>query len=159
MKANLLGKWAPDKGKRYATVAVRDIPGITAKIYKSISAKGYISYVLTFTLLGKRKVAFFADAAQAKTAGEDAIRRIAKGEQDVLTLANCARAEYQRAQVAMLHVVHAHQIDHRLRQLLLTIGQGHSIDLAGIHQAGGVFLKAEDPWTARCVVATNALEQ
>jgi integrase len=97
MKANLLGRWVPDQGKRYMTVAVRDVPGITAKIYKSLSKKGYVSYVLTYSLLKKRKVEFFSTTADAKAAGEDAIRKIASGEQEVLTLANSARNEYQRA--------------------------------------------------------------
>jgi integrase len=101
MKANLLGKWVPDQGKRYMTVALREVPGITAKIYKSLSNKGYVSYVLTYSLLNKRKVAFFAKVDEAKAGGEEAIRRIASGEQDVLTLANSARAEYQRAQEAV----------------------------------------------------------
>src|ERR1035437_3895460 len=98
MKPITLGKWKPDEGKRYMTVALRDVPGITAKIYKIISKKGYVSYVLTYSLLNKRKVAFFANPTDAKAAGEEAIRRIGSGEQDVLTLANSARNEYQRSQ-------------------------------------------------------------
>jgi integrase len=92
-----LGKWKPDEGKRYMTVTVREVPGITAKVYKSISKKGYTSYVLTYSLLGKRKVEFFADAGEAKAAGEEAIGRIANGEQQVLTLSNVARDQYLRA--------------------------------------------------------------
>jgi integrase len=57
--------------------------------------------VLTYSLLGKRKVEFFNDADKAKVAGETAIGKIANGEQDGLTLSNTARAEYQKSQGAV----------------------------------------------------------
>jgi integrase len=101
MKPITLGKWRPDEGKAYQTVKVRDIPGITAKIYKSVSAKGYTSYVLSYSLMGKRKLETFADSAKAKAAGEDAITKIANSEQQVLELRNGDAFEYLRAKEIM----------------------------------------------------------
>ncbi|HTL59591.1 MAG TPA: hypothetical protein VL361_28225, partial [Candidatus Limnocylindrales bacterium] len=98
MNAIQSGIWQPDEGKAYQTVEVRGIPGITAKVYKSISGKGYTSYVLAYSLLGKRKLETFADPSEAKTAGEEAIKKIANGEQEVLELTSNDRNIYLRAQ-------------------------------------------------------------
>ena len=97
MKA-LTSGWWPDEGKAYQTVAVRGIPGITAKVYKSVNAKGYTSFVLTYSLLGKRKIETFNDPAKAVAAGETAISKIANGEQAVLELTNTAKDIYMRAE-------------------------------------------------------------
>lgn len=102
MNAITSGKWVPDQGKTFMTVSVRGIPGITAKIYKSTGNNGrYVSYVLSYSLLKKRKLEAYADPDAAWTAGEEAIKKIANGEQEVLQLANGAKAIYQRAQEAV----------------------------------------------------------
>jgi len=81
-------------------VSVKDIPGITATIYRQKQRKGkatYASYTLAYSLLGKLKRETFADLAKAQTSGEEAIRRIAGGQQSILQLANRDREQYQRA--------------------------------------------------------------
>lgn len=86
------------------TVAVKGIPGITATIYRQKQRKGdavYTSYTLAYSLLGKLKRETFADLGEAEAAGEDAIRRIAGGEQAILQLANRDREAYQRAVEAL----------------------------------------------------------
>src|SRR5262245_19477463 len=82
------------------TVTVTGITGITAKIYRTESTKGgkdYVSYVVAYSLLGKRKLQSFADIIDAERAAEDAIHKIANGEQLALELKNGARMEYLRA--------------------------------------------------------------
>lgn len=86
-------------------VTVSGIPGIAAKIYRQIRTKPdkgqfqrkYVSYLLSYVLLGKRKMEAFSDLDTAQAAGEEAIKRIAIGEQQVLELRNGDRYEYQRA--------------------------------------------------------------
>jgi integrase len=81
-------------------VTVKGIPGISATIYRQRQTKGeatYTSYTLAYSLLGKLKRETFSDLGKAEAAGEDAIRRIAGGEQAVLQLANRDRETYQRA--------------------------------------------------------------
>ena len=81
-------------------VTVKGIPGITATIYRQKQTKGkarYTSYTLAYNLLGKLKRETFSDLEKAESAGEDAIRRIAGGEQAVLRLANRDRDIYQRS--------------------------------------------------------------
>src|ERR1019366_8767356 len=82
------------------TVSVKGVPGITAAIYRQKQTKGdtvYTSYTLAYSLLGKLKRQVFADLAKAETAGEEAIHRIAKGEQSILELSNRDKEQYQRA--------------------------------------------------------------
>ena len=65
-------------------MTVKGIPGIIATIYRQKQAKGkarYTFYTLAYSLLGKLKRKTFADLADAKTAGQDAISRIAEGQQ------------------------------------------------------------------------------
>jgi integrase len=89
------------------TVTVRSIPGITAKLYRSTRSKGrthYTSYTLAYTLLGKRRLEAFADLALAEAAGEEAIKKIANGEQMILELCNADRLIYLRAKSALASV-------------------------------------------------------
>ncbi len=88
------------KAKWPKTVTVRDIPGITAKIYRQVRHKGkavYVSYTLAYSLLGKRKFEAYSDLGEAEQAGEDAIKRIAGGKQEVLALSNRDREAYLRS--------------------------------------------------------------
>lgn len=104
MKTNPLGKWRPDKGQKYMTVSLRDVPGITAKIYRQVRKKGeaeYVSFILSYSLLRERKLEAHSKLEAAQKAGEDAIRRIASGQQEVLTLSNSVRTIYQRAQAVL----------------------------------------------------------
>jgi integrase len=86
-------------------VTVKGIPGIEAKIYRQVRTKPdkdgkpreYVSYLLNYVLLGKRKMEAFADLAEAERAASEAIKKIANGEQQVLELRNGDRFEYQRA--------------------------------------------------------------
>lgn len=82
------------------TVAVKGIQGITAKIYKQQRKKGdatYLSFILAYSLLGKRKLEAYSQLTEAEQAGEDAIKRIAEGQQGVLELSNRARDIYLRS--------------------------------------------------------------
>jgi integrase len=87
------------------TVTVSGIPGIEAKIYRQVRTKPdkdqvqreYASYILSYVLLGKRKMEAYADLDVAEAAGEEAIKKIANGEQQVLELHNGDRFEHQRA--------------------------------------------------------------
>jgi integrase len=86
------------------TVTVKGIKGITATIYRQKQTKGsatYTSYTLAYSLLGKLKRETFADLAKAEQAGQDAIARVAGGEQSILELANRDREQYQRAVEAL----------------------------------------------------------
>ena len=81
-------------------VTVKGIPGISATIYRQKQAKGdavYVSYTLAYSLLGKLKRETYADLDKAKAAGEDAIRRIADGQQGILELSNRDRDAYLRS--------------------------------------------------------------
>jgi integrase len=82
------------------TVTVKGIKGITATIYRQRQAKGaktYTSYTLAYSLLGKLKRQTFADLDEAEQAGQEAITRIAGGEQSILELRSRDREQYQRA--------------------------------------------------------------
>jgi integrase len=81
-------------------VTVKEFPGITAKIYKQTRRKGeadYTSFTLAYSLLGKRKLEAYSDLDDAKQGGEDAIKRIATGQQEILQLSNRDKDVYQRA--------------------------------------------------------------
>ena len=81
-------------------MTVKGIPGISVTIYRQKQTKGeaeYVSYTLAYSLLGKLKRQAFADLHEAEEAGEDAIRRIAAGQQSILELSNRDREQYQRA--------------------------------------------------------------
>ncbi len=81
------------------TVTVKGIPGITATIYRGKQTKNgakYVSYTLAYNLLGRLKRQAFADLAEAELAGQDAIRRIAEGNQGILELSNRERDAYLR---------------------------------------------------------------
>jgi hypothetical protein len=87
------------------TVRVSGIPGIEAKIYRQVRTKldkdhvqrECVSYILSYVLLGKRKPEAHAELGLAQAASEEAIKRIANGEQQVLELRNGNRFEHQRA--------------------------------------------------------------
>ena len=86
------------------TVTVKGIPGISATIYRQKQTKGeteYVSYTLAYSLLGKLKRQTFADLGEAVRVGEDAIQRIANGEQSILELNSRDREQYQRAKDAL----------------------------------------------------------
>src|SRR5690242_19227044 len=83
------------------TVTVDGIHGITAKIYKQVRSKGdgeYTSYLVAYSLLGKRKMESFAEFDKAKGAAEEAIKKVANNEQRALELKNGDRDVYIRAQ-------------------------------------------------------------
>jgi integrase len=89
------------KGGFPKTLSFKDFPGITAKVYKQTRKKGeasYVSFILAYSLLGKRRLEAFSDYDDAEAAGKDAIRRISEGEQGVLTLSNRDRDAYVRCQ-------------------------------------------------------------
>jgi integrase len=91
------------------TIKVTGISGITAKIYKSTATKKwkdgegkeshgeYVSYIVGYTLLGKRKLETFAAYNEAEAAAKAAIRKIDQGEQEVLELTKGDRDIYLRA--------------------------------------------------------------
>jgi cell division septum initiation protein DivIVA len=56
----------------------------------------YPTYLISYSLLGKRKMESFADLDEAKGAAEAAIKRIANNEQRVLDLKNEDRDVYLR---------------------------------------------------------------
>ena len=66
--------------------------------------------------------------------------------------------EGDRAQVAGLELVRAHDLLLRLHEFILGVGDVHHVDLAGVDQALGVLGEAEDRGAADGVVGTNALE-
>ncbi len=86
-------------------VRVREYPGITANIYRQDRTKPnsegkphrYTSFLLAYSLLGKRKLESYSELAGAEQAGKEAIKRIAEGQQAVLELTNRDREQYQRA--------------------------------------------------------------
>ena len=85
-------------------ITVKGIPGITATIYRQKQTKAsgtYTSYTLAYSLLGKLKREVFADLDEAVAAGEEAIVRIAGGQQAILELSNRDREQYQRAKEAL----------------------------------------------------------
>lgn len=74
--------------------------GVSAKIYlgnRTQNGTKYPGYVVTFSLLGKRKQVWRTDLGDAKTSARDACIKIANGEQHVLTLTNADRMMYLRA--------------------------------------------------------------
>src|SRR5258708_4117562 len=81
-------------------VTVKGVPGISAKIYRQARKKGeatYVSFILAYSLLGKRKLEAYSELDEANRAGEDAILRIAEGQQDILQLNNRERDAYVRS--------------------------------------------------------------
>lgn len=97
------------KAKFPKTIKVEGVSGITATIYRQERTKAdtsdklrtYVSYLLSYSLLGKRKVESFADLIEAEGAGETAIKKIANGEQRILQLNNRDQLCYQRAQESL----------------------------------------------------------
>jgi integrase len=85
-------------------VTVDGIPGIFATIYRQKQTKGdakYWIYTLAYSLLGKMKRQSFADLAEAIANGEDAVRRIATGQQGILELGNQERDDYLRCKALL----------------------------------------------------------
>lgn len=86
-------------------ITVPGIHGISAKIYRTVQKKkdkdgqeqDYVSFVLAYSLLGKRRLEAFADLGEAEGAAEAAVKRIANGEQLVLELTNSDRMVYLRS--------------------------------------------------------------
>ena len=68
-------------------------------------------------------------------------------------------AQDQGANVAVLRLVDAHQLDLGLLELLAGIVELDAVDLARIHQPVNVLLEAEDRRPLRGLIATDALEQ
>ena len=97
MNAN---KTAKSKGSFPKLVTVRGISGISARIYRQkrrIKNAVYTAYILSYSLLGKRRLESHAKLDDAQQAGEQAIKRIAEGQQSVLQLSNHDREQYVRA--------------------------------------------------------------
>jgi hypothetical protein len=84
---------------------VEGITGIRATIYhqkrtkldKNDKPQTYESFLVSYSLLGRRKLESFADLTEAEGAAEAAIKRIANGEQRILQLNNRDQICYQRA--------------------------------------------------------------
>jgi integrase len=70
---------------------------ITVAIYRSVSAKGYTSYVVAWSLNGERKLKTFADLAEAKREAKGIAESIAVGETALLDLRGEDRLAYSRA--------------------------------------------------------------
>jgi integrase len=97
-------KRTPPKPQFPLTVALRDYPGITAKIYRSSQKKNgqdYQFFSVAYSLLGRRRQETRATFEDAKTVAEDAIRKIGDGQQEGLTLTQTDRHTYQRAVEAL----------------------------------------------------------
>jgi integrase len=78
--------------------------GVTARIYQQAQTKGekeYISFVVSYTCLGKRKQERHSEFEKALQAAKDAIIKIGNGEQLALELKNGDRMIYLRAQEAV----------------------------------------------------------
>ena len=74
--------------------------GVTAKIYKTTQSRGgtvYTIFMVSYSLLGQRKMKGFADLSAATAYAEDACDRIAEGQQAALQLNNEDSATYLRA--------------------------------------------------------------
>lgn len=90
-------------------VNVRGVPGISAMIYRQERVKTgkdgtpvtYLSFLVGYSLLGKRKLESHSDFGKAQAAAEAAIDKISKGEQSVLQLANRDREIYQRSKESL----------------------------------------------------------
>lgn len=81
--------------------------GVSAKIYRGTQThKGtkYRGFIVTYSLLGKRKQVWRSELPDAKTAARDACTKIANGEQAVLQLTNHDRMTYLRAAEAVAPV-------------------------------------------------------
>jgi integrase len=95
------------------TVRLAGIPGLEAKVYRRHQTKRwtgedgkkrekeYTSYTLTYPLLGEIRREWFSELADAVTAAETAIKRIANNEQRILELKNEDRDVYLRAKDAL----------------------------------------------------------
>jgi len=100
MKAKAKSKAAFPK-----TVTVRGVPGITATIYRQKRVvpdtagkpQTYVAFLVGYSLQGKRKLESHSKLADAVQAGEDAIKRIAEGQQGILELSNRERDAYLRS--------------------------------------------------------------
>jgi integrase len=80
------------------------IEGVSAKIRKFTRIKNgeaYTTFVAEYFQLGKRKQEWRSKFEDAKTAALEACRRISRGQQISLTLANGERLEYLRANEAV----------------------------------------------------------
>jgi hypothetical protein len=72
--------------------------GVSARIRKVIKTKNgvdYVSCVVVYVLLGKRRLEWRADLAEAKEAARETCRKIAGGEHMALELNNGDRMIYQ----------------------------------------------------------------
>src|SRR5262249_31259577 len=67
--------------------------------------------------------------------------------------------EHEGANVAVLGIVEAHQLDRRLLELVARIAQVHAVDLAGIDQPLCMLLQAEDRRTVLRLITAHAFEQ
>jgi integrase len=79
-------------------ITIKGAPGISAKIYKT-TKKGtdYVTFMVSYTLLGSRKMKGFADLEEAKAHAQDACEKISAGQQAALQLNNEDSATYLRA--------------------------------------------------------------
>jgi integrase len=78
--------------------------GVSAKIRKITQTKNgteYVTYMVDYILLGKRKQVGRTDFEEAKQVALNACRQIARGNHDSLTLTNDDRAMYLRAVEAL----------------------------------------------------------
>ena len=87
------------------TITVKGVPGITTTIYKQERTKPdkdgrpqkYLSFIVSYSLSGKRKMEAHSDLADARAAAAEAIHKIDEGRQSILELSNRDREQYQRA--------------------------------------------------------------
>jgi integrase len=70
---------------------------VTVKIYRSESKRGYVSFVVAYSLKGKQTVKSFADLGEAKTEAKNIASQIAAGDQSGVFLRGEDRVLYQRA--------------------------------------------------------------
>jgi integrase len=78
--------------------------GVTAKIYRATQTKNrqtYDGFLVTYSLLGKRKQVWRSELPDAQNAAREACSKVANGQQLVLTLTNTDRMEYLRASEAL----------------------------------------------------------
>ena len=116
-------------------ITVEGIKGIFATVYRGTQTKGgvdYFTYTLAYNLLGRVKRQGFADLEKAIDAGQDAIRRIADGQQGILELSNQDRDSYLRSKalVAPLNLDIETVCRDHVEVLTLLNGSGSPIEAA-----------------------------
>ena len=103
----------------------------TVKIYRTVSAKNYVSYQVPDFVAGKRRLLTFADIADAEArAKEIALRTANVQDVDVLELRSSDKATYQQA----VEVLRSTEL---LRSLKLSVGTAADIVARAVGILGG----------------------